>query len=60
MTKTLFPALLSIVAVLTSFGVMYAICNALSVNASPAILTAALAVGLMRRPERLEVRALLI
>jgi hypothetical protein len=60
MTKTLFPALLSIVAVLTSFGVMYAICNALSVNASPAILTAALAVGLMRHPERLEVRALLI
>ncbi|MGH8399911.1 MAG: FUSC family protein [Gammaproteobacteria bacterium] len=60
MTNTLRIALLSITAVLASFGTMYAICVGLSVNASPAVLAAALAVGLMRRPERLEARAVLI
>ncbi|MGH7708207.1 MAG: hypothetical protein ACREM6_09830 [Vulcanimicrobiaceae bacterium] len=47
-------------AVLASFGVTFAICTRLGVDISPAILAAALAVGLMRRPERLEPRSLLI
>jgi hypothetical protein len=58
--ETLRIAVISITAVLISFGVMYAICLRLGVNASPAVLAAALAVGLMRRPERLDARALLI
>jgi len=57
--RTLRSALVSIAAVVASFGVTYAICTRLSVNTSPAILAAALSVGLMRRPERLERRALL-
>ena len=51
-------ALVAIAGVLASFGVMYAICFRLSVNPSPAILAAALAVGLSRRPEHLDRRAL--
>ena len=53
-------ALVSISAVLASFGLMYTLCATLGVGASPAILAAALSVGLMRRPGRLEPRALLI
>lgn len=60
LTRTLRTAVISITAVLISFGAMYAICDALGINASSAILAAALAVGLMRRPERLEARAVLI
>ncbi len=44
---------------MASFGAMYAICTHLGANISPAILAAALAVGLARRPERPDVRALL-
>ena len=51
-------ALVAIAGVLASFGVMYAICFGLGVNPSPAILAAALAVGLSRRPEHLNPRAL--
>jgi hypothetical protein len=47
-------------AVFASFGVMYALCTRLSVDASPAVLSAALCVGLMRRPEPLDVRSLLL
>ena len=50
----------SIVAVLLSFGATYALCLGFEVNASPAILAAALCMGLMRRAERLEPRALLL
>jgi len=57
--RALRSALIAIAAVLTSFGVMYAICMQSGVNASPAILAAALSVGLMRRPEKLGPRALL-
>jgi hypothetical protein len=49
-------ALVAIAGVLASFGVMYAICFALGVNSSPAILAAAIAVGLSRRPEYLDPR----
>ncbi len=52
-------AALAMVAVLASFGLMYAICVRLGVDASPAILAAALAVGLARNPEKLEPRATL-
>lgn len=41
------------VAILASFGIMYVICMRAGVNASPAILAAALAVGLTRKPEHL-------
>lgn len=51
-------ALVAIAGVLASFGVMYAICLRLGVNPSPAILAAALAVGLSRRPEHLDPRSL--
>ncbi|MGB8798655.1 MAG: hypothetical protein WCC70_13970, partial [Candidatus Aquilonibacter sp.] len=51
-------ALVAIAGVLASFGVMYAICFGLGVNPSPAILAAALAVGLSRRPEHLDPRAI--
>jgi hypothetical protein len=53
-------ALVAIAGVLASFGVMYAICIHVGANISPAILAAALAVGLARRPERPDARALLI
>ena len=56
--RALGSALISIVAVLLSFGVMYGICTGLGVDASSAILAAALTVGLMRRPEKLGARAL--
>lgn len=47
------------VAILASFGLMYAICIRLGVDTSPAILSAALAVGLTRRPEQLGPRVVL-
>ncbi len=50
-------ALVGIAGVLASFGAMYAICMHAGVNASPAILAAALAAGLARRPEKLDLRA---
>lgn len=53
-------ALVAIAGVLASFGAMYAICTHLGANISPAILAAALAVGLARRPERLDPRAMLL
>jgi hypothetical protein len=53
-------AIASIGAVLLSFGVTYALCLQLGVNASPAILAATLSMGLMRRAERLELRSLLL
>jgi hypothetical protein len=59
MTRALRSALVSIAAVLLSFGATYALCLGLEVNASPAILAAALCMGLMRRTERLEARAVL-
>jgi hypothetical protein len=57
--RTLPAALGSIAAVLVSFGAMDALCARLGVDPSPAILAAALSVGLMRNPERLGARALL-
>lgn len=57
---TLPTALVSVAAMLASFGVMYAICAALAINASPAILAAALAMGLMRRAERPDLKALFL
>jgi hypothetical protein len=53
-------ALVGIAGVLASFGAMHGICAYAGVNASPAILAAALAVGLARRPERLNLRATLV
>ncbi len=58
--RTLRSALVSMAAVLLSFGVMYAACLWSGVNASPAILAAALSMGLMRRHEHLGIRALLL
>lgn len=52
-------AALAMAAVLASFGLMYALCMRLGVDASPAILAAALAVGLARNPEKLELHATL-
>jgi len=52
-------ALVGIAGVLASFLAMYAICARAGVNASPAILAAALAVGLARRPENFDLRATL-
>ena len=57
--RALRSALVSIAAILTSFGVMYAVCTVLGVNVSPAVLSAALSVGLMRHGERPEPKALL-
>ena len=51
-------ALVAIAGVLASFGVMYAVCLRIGANSTPAILAAALAVGLSRRPEHLDARAL--
>jgi hypothetical protein len=48
---------LAMVAILASFGLMYAICTLLRVDTSPAILAAALAVGLTRQKERPDPRA---
>jgi len=58
--RALRSAVVAIAAVLASFGAMYVICVRLDVNPSPAILAAALTVGLMRRPERLDSRSLLV
>ena len=52
-------AALAMVAILASFGIMYGICARAGVNASPAILAAALAVGLTRKPEHLAPREVL-
>jgi hypothetical protein len=52
-------AVVAIVAVLLSFGVTYAICTRADTNPSPAILAAALTVGLMRRSEPLQLRSML-
>lgn len=57
---TLPAALASIAAVLMSFGVMYTVCVRLGINASPAIMAAALAMGMMRRAEQLDFKALLL
>jgi hypothetical protein len=53
-------AIASMAAVLLSFGVTYALCLGLGINASPAILAAALSMGLMRRAEKPGLRALLM
>jgi hypothetical protein len=52
-------AAVAMVAILASFGIMYAICVRIGVDASPAVLAAALAVGLARRPEKVEPREVL-
>jgi hypothetical protein len=52
-------ALLSICAVLASYGLMFAFSTRYGVGASPAMLAAALSMGLMRRTEQLTWRALL-
>lgn len=52
-------AALAMVAIIASFGLMYAICVHFGVDTSAAILAAALAVGLTRRGERLDPRAAL-
>jgi hypothetical protein len=52
-------AVLAMAAILASFGIMYAICLRIGTDASPAILAAALAVGLARRPEKLQLSAML-
>jgi hypothetical protein len=59
MIAALRSSVFAIAAVLTSFAATYALCMRLGTNASPAILAAALCVGLMRRPERLDLRSLL-
>lgn len=51
-------AAIGIAAVLASFAVTYTLCVRSGMNASPAVLSAALAVGLMRRPEPLSLRKL--
>jgi len=53
-------AAVALLGVLATFGIMYALCMRAGVDASPAILGAALAVGLARRPEHLDTRELLI
>ncbi len=53
-------AFVSICAVLASFAVMYALGMRYGTGSSPAVLAAALSVGLMRRPEHLGGRALTI
>jgi len=52
-------ALVGIAGVVASFLAMYAICVLAGVNTSPAILAAALALGLARRSEKLSPRATL-
>lgn len=53
-------ALWSITAVLASFLATYALCIRFGHDPSPAVLSAALAVGLMRRPDRFSPSALLM
>lgn len=53
-------AVVAIAAVLVSFGVTYALCVRDGAGTSAAVLAAALCVGLMRRRERLDLRALLV
>ena len=52
-------ALVAIVAVLLSFGATYALSTKLGADASPAVLAAALTVGLVRRAEPLDARSIL-
>ena len=52
-------AAVALLGVLVTFAVMYAICARAGTDSSPAILGAALAVGLVRRSEPLEPRAVL-
>jgi hypothetical protein len=54
------PALVGFAGVLASFGIVYAICARIGTNPSPAILSAALAVGLARKPDHLDVRRVLL
>ena len=58
LARALLPAVVSTVAVLASFGVTYAICSVIGAGPSPAILAAALSVGLMPRNEPVEARSL--
>lgn len=53
-------AIASMAAVFLSFAATYVLCLGLGINASPAILAAALSMGLMRRAESFEPRALLM
>jgi hypothetical protein len=53
-------ALVSMAAVLASFGLTYWLCMRFSVGPSPAILAVALSMGLARKPEHLTVRAWLV
>src|SRR5262249_48257247 len=57
--RALGGAVVAIVAVMLSFGAVYALCVRLGADASPAILAAALTLGLMRRPEPLDLRSVL-
>jgi hypothetical protein len=50
----------AIAAVLASFGTMYVLCGRAGVNVAPAILSAALCVGLTRRTAAFELRAFAI
>ncbi|HXW76080.1 MAG TPA: hypothetical protein VEJ20_01585, partial [Candidatus Eremiobacteraceae bacterium] len=52
--------LVNMCAVLAGFGVMYALGERFGVGSTPAILAAALTLGLVRRPERLAPRDLLV
>lgn len=53
-------AVISICAVLASFGLVCAICTRSGAGTSPAVLAAALSVGLMRRAAPLHLRELLV
>ena len=53
-------AVVAMAGVLASFGILYTICAKLGTNPSPAILSAALAVGLARRPDHLDPRSALV
>lgn len=52
-------ALLVIAATVLSFLAVFAICQHVGVNASPAVLAAALCIGLMRHPQSVSIRTLL-
>ncbi len=58
--RAFYSALASVSAILASFGLMYGVCVRFGINASPAIMAAALAMGMMRRAERLDLKALLL
>ena len=52
-------AAIATIGVIASFLIMYVVCTHAGADSSPAILAAALALGLARRPERLEPRVML-